>query len=64
MEIVASLPCYSAGNVDGQRGTASLYGFFALYRLPLALGENDLQRLASNKVRIEFLDYDWKLNRN
>jgi hypothetical protein len=41
----------------GWRGATTLNGFIALYQQPLALGEN------ADKLDIEFLDYDWRLNR-
>lgn len=42
---------------NGWRGATTLNRFLALYRQPLALGGD------ANNFDIEFLDYDWRLNR-
>lgn len=47
----------------GWRGATSLGGFLGLYRQPLGLDERTAKRLASGDIDIEFLDYDWRLNR-
>ncbi len=47
----------------GWRGAASLGQFLALYRQPLGLDEGTANRLSPNGIDIEFLDYDWRLNR-
>ncbi len=48
---------------QGWRGAKSLDRFLVLYRQPLGLNERIANRLASGDIDIEFLDYDWKLNR-
>lgn len=48
---------------QGWHGATSLGGFLALYHQPLGLDERTAILLASGKIDIEFLDYDWRLNR-
>lgn len=54
---------YGDDFVKGWRGATSLPSFLALYSE--ALGLNDIQRqaLLQDKLKIEFLPYDWGLNR-
>ncbi|MES9970605.1 MAG: DUF547 domain-containing protein [Candidatus Thiodiazotropha sp.] len=40
----------------------SLTDFFLRYRASFGLTEADAERLRQTKVRIKFLDYDWRLN--
>lgn len=47
---------------QGWRGTNDLHQFFILYRQSLELNDSTTQRLMVNKIGIEFLDYDWRLN--
>lgn len=47
----------------GWGGFKELSGFLIAYRQPLGLLESDAQRLKSAGVDIEFVDYDWRLNR-
>ena len=47
----------------GWRGTRSLGAFLALYGDALGLDETQRKRLAMGEMGIEFLDYDWRLNR-
>lgn len=52
--------------VDFERGWGgfrSLEQFLTSYRQPLQLTDADLSRLKSGDIEIEFLDYDWRLNR-
>lgn len=46
----------------GWRGAASLGQFLALYGESLALGDEEVARLRSGEIAIDFLDYDWRLN--
>lgn len=45
------------------RGARSMAGFLALYREPLGMDEGAVAELAAGEIDIEFLDYDWSLNR-
>lgn len=45
------------------RGATSLAGFLVLYRDALGMDEGAAKRLASGAIDIEFLDYDWSLNK-
>ncbi|MCC6481781.1 MAG: DUF547 domain-containing protein, partial [Sphingomonadaceae bacterium] len=47
----------------GWRGVSTLGRFLALYRQPLGLDDSTADRLAAGSIDIEFLDYDWRLNR-
>lgn len=46
----------------GWHGIRTLGQFLALYRQPLGLNAETANGLASGKVGIDFLDYDWRLN--
>lgn len=48
---------------QGWHGATSLGRFLARYRQPLGLDERMANRLSSGNIDIEFLDYDWRLNR-
>ena len=45
------------------RGARSLAAFLALYRDALDMDESASTRLTSGAIDLEFLDYDWSLNR-
>lgn len=47
----------------GWGGFRSLEHFLVSYRQPLRLNDSDLSRLKSGDIEIDFLDYDWRLNR-
>lgn len=47
----------------GWHGARSLAAFLALYGDALALDTTQRQQLAQGATEIEFLDYDWRLNR-
>ncbi len=47
----------------GWNGYQTLAQFLATYQTALGLSDNDLQRLKRGAIEIEFLDYDWRLNR-
>lgn len=54
-------------NEDFERGWGgykTLIQFFSNYSKELGLSERDIQRLKSGDIDIDFLDYDWRLNRN
>jgi hypothetical protein len=46
----------------GWHGARSLLEFFALYSQAFGLEPEAARRLAADKVAIDFLDYDWRLN--
>jgi hypothetical protein len=46
----------------GRSDFNSLDGFFAAYAPALALQDTDIKDLQAGKIRIEYLDYDWRLN--
>lgn len=46
----------------GWRGAKSLTGFLLLYRQSLGLTDAATAALASDRLAIEYLDYDWRLN--
>ncbi|MEO8164678.1 MAG: DUF547 domain-containing protein, partial [Betaproteobacteria bacterium] len=47
----------------GWRGADSLAAFLALYAQPLGLDDSAATRLKSGAIDIDFLDYDWRLNK-
>lgn len=47
----------------GWRGASSLGQFLSLYRQSLKLDPNTAERLKTDAIEIEFLDYDWRLNK-
>jgi Protein of unknown function, DUF547 len=53
---------YRSDFEKGWRGASNLAGFFALYRQPLELDDGAVERLKTEKIQIDFLDYDWRLN--
>jgi len=55
---------YSKDFERGWGGYKSLIQFFSNYKKALGLSERDIQRLKSGDIDIDFLDYDWQLNRN
>ena len=46
----------------GWHGAKSLPEFFALYADALDLSSQQVRALRENKIKIKFLDYDWRLN--
>lgn len=46
----------------GWKAIESLEQFFAFYAGDLELTEEQMKQLTKGKIKIEFLDYDWKLN--
>lgn len=63
LEVSSIFKWYREDFEQGWRGATSLGGFLALYRQALGLDESTAKRLVSGDVDIEFLDYDWRLNR-
>lgn len=54
---------YRADFEKGWRGAGSLAQFFSLYRQSLGLNDTAIRRLSSGEMDIQFLDYDWRLNK-
>jgi len=46
----------------GWGGYHTLPQFLTSYQTSLGLSDHDIQRLNSDEIEIEFLDYDWGLN--
>jgi len=46
----------------GWRGYHTLQQFLSAYQTSLGLSSDELQRLISSDIEIEFIDYDWQLN--
>jgi len=46
----------------GWRSIESFEQFFADYAEDLGLTEEEVRQVLTGKIKIEFLDYDWKLN--
>ncbi len=46
----------------GWGGYHNLQQFLMAYQISLGLSDNEIQRISSSAIEIEFLDYDWKLN--
>jgi len=63
LEVSSIFKWYREDFESDWRGATTLDRFLALYRRPLGLDEATAKRLASGGVDIEFLDYDWRLNR-
>jgi hypothetical protein len=54
---------YGEDFTRGFRGTASVAAFAAHYRQELGIDEMTARKLAAGDIEIDFLDYDWSLNR-
>jgi len=54
---------YREDFAKGWRGATSLGRFLSLYHQSLDLDKRTVNRLVSDDFDIEFLDYDWRLNR-
>lgn len=63
LEVSPIFKWYQKDFEKGWRGSQTLAQFFALYASALGLDAPSRQNLASEKTDIEFLDYDWHLNR-
>ncbi len=48
----------------GWRGSNTLEAFLAIYAKPLGLNKTQIRQLQQDEIDIEFMDYDWRLNRN
>lgn len=63
LEISSIFRWYRDDFETGWRGAKSLAEFLALYREPLGLDDSHRQRLLAGDLPIDYLDYDWRLNR-
>ena len=48
---------------QGWRGMKTLSQFFAYYRQSLNINQRTVDQLSTDTIDIEFLDYDWRLNK-
>jgi len=62
LEVSRIFDWYGGDFAGGQRGLASLAGFFARHARLLADGEAERNAIRTGKVPVRFLDYDWALN--
>lgn len=63
LKVSAIFKWYRQDFASGWRGANTLEDFLALYAKPLALDQTTIKQLQEGKISIEFLDYDWRLNR-
>lgn len=62
MKVSSIFKWYRSDFEKGWRGAKSLTGFLLLYRQSLGLTDAATAALASERLAIEYLDYDWRLN--
>src|SRR6185295_19071163 len=62
LQVSSIFKWYRGDFEKGWRGADNLAGFFLLYRQPLGLDDNAANRLKAGEIKIDFLDYDWRLN--
>lgn len=62
LQVSAIFKWYRADFEQGWRGARSLGAFLALYADALALSPSQAQALREQRMPIQFLDYDWRLN--
>ena len=63
--ILSVSPLFKWYRKDFEKGRSefdSLDSFFSAYAPALALQDNDIKNLQAGKIRIEYLNYDWRLN--
>lgn len=63
LKLSAIFKWYRGDFERGWGGYKSLEQFLSSYRQALHMTEADVSRLSSGDIEIEFLDYDWRLNR-
>ena len=64
LNLSAILNWYRKDFEAGWRGADTLEDFLVLYAKPLGLNKTQIEQLQQGDMAIEFLDYDWRLNRN
>jgi hypothetical protein len=62
LEVSSIFKWYGDDFSMGWRSFSSLAGFLAGYAEALGLTEKEVQALSAGEIKIEFLDYDWRLN--
>jgi len=62
LQVSSIFKWYRGDFEKGWRGADTLAKFFLLYRQPLGLDDNAASRLKAGEIKIDFLDYDWRLN--
>ncbi|MBU1566465.1 MAG: DUF547 domain-containing protein [Proteobacteria bacterium] len=62
LEVSSIFKWYGDDFTKGWRSYSSLAGFLGGYAEALGLTEQEVQALAAGEIKIEFLDYDWRLN--
>lgn len=62
LEVSSIFKWYREDFEGGWRGASTLGHFLALYAGSLGLGEKDVAALRSGAMKIDYLDYDWRLN--
>jgi len=63
--VLSVSPLFKWYREDFEKGRSdfnSLDSFFVAYAPALALQDTDIKNLQAGKIRIEYLDYDWRLN--
>jgi len=63
LEISKIFDWYGNDFSSGFRGHSSLISFLADYAEILAKDSRDRQLITSGKATVDFLDYDWRLNK-
>ncbi len=63
LEVSSIFKWYREDFEKGWSGADSLEGFFALYAEALKLTDQQVLAIQNGKIDIEFLDYDWHLNK-
>jgi hypothetical protein len=62
LQVSSIFKWYRGDFEKGWRGADNLASFFVLYREPLGLDDDAARRLKASEIKIDFLDYDWRLN--
>ncbi|WP_373501736.1 DUF547 domain-containing protein [Desulfococcus sp.] len=62
LEVSRIFDWYGGDFREGYRGYDTLEGFFAIYADLLGDAPADRERIRSRRVKIDFLEYDWRLN--
>ena len=62
LQVSSIFKWYRGDFEKGWRGADNLASFFLLYREALGLDDNAANRLKAGQIKIEFLEYDWRLN--
>lgn len=63
LQVSSIFKWYKEDFEKGWKGVNSLEQFFVRYSNALSLGELDVEKLKEGDISIDYLDYDWQLNR-